>query len=165
MLISSKSSLRKSGEGLSLGGMLPSRSKVQHLLGTNNSLGPHPLVKSQRFTVICVRKLSRVWCTDPVGLAEVRASWPEDPRLSKKKNSLRKSDFDLTTASSIVLLHVHSFQPPKWEGSTCLWQPNQWTSFTILSAAMALDSFIPPTPSIGFLSPASFLPTNPVPPN
>ena len=28
-----------SGEGLSLGGMLPSRSKVQHLLGVDNSLG------------------------------------------------------------------------------------------------------------------------------
>lgn len=30
-----------SGEGLGLEGLLPSRSKVQHLLGANNSLGPH----------------------------------------------------------------------------------------------------------------------------
>jgi hypothetical protein len=35
-----------SGEGLGLEGLLPSRSKVQHLMGANNSLGPHPIVKS-----------------------------------------------------------------------------------------------------------------------
>jgi hypothetical protein len=35
-----------SGKGLGLEGLLPSRSKVQHLMGANNSLGPHPLVKS-----------------------------------------------------------------------------------------------------------------------
>ena len=29
-----------SGEGLGLGGMLPTRSKVQHLLGAFNPLGP-----------------------------------------------------------------------------------------------------------------------------
>jgi hypothetical protein len=32
--------------GLGLEGLLPSRSKVQHLMGVNNSLGPHLLVKS-----------------------------------------------------------------------------------------------------------------------
>ena len=74
-----------SGEGLGLEGLLPSRSKVQHLLGVNNSLGPHPLVKSQRLTLIRVGKLSRVRCTDPMGLIEVRVSWPGHPRLSKKK--------------------------------------------------------------------------------
>jgi D-arabinose 1-dehydrogenase-like Zn-dependent alcohol dehydrogenase len=35
-----------SGESLSLQGLLPSRSKVQHLMGANNFLRPHPLVKS-----------------------------------------------------------------------------------------------------------------------
>jgi hypothetical protein len=35
-----------SGEGLGLEGLLPSRSKVRHLIGANNSLGLHPLVKS-----------------------------------------------------------------------------------------------------------------------
>jgi hypothetical protein len=40
------SALSPSGEGLGLEGLLPSRSKVQHLMGANNSLGPHPLVKS-----------------------------------------------------------------------------------------------------------------------
>ena len=71
--------------GLGLEGLLPSRSKVQHLLGVNNSLGPHPLVKSQRLTLIRVGKLPRVRCTDPMGLVEVRVSWPGHPRLSKKK--------------------------------------------------------------------------------
>ena len=61
--------------------MLPSRSKVQHLLGVNNSLGPHPLMKNQRFTLIRVGKLLRVQYTDPKGLVKVRASWPEQPRL------------------------------------------------------------------------------------
>ena len=75
-----------SGEGLGLEGLLPSRSKVQHLLGANNSLGPHPLVKSQRLTLIRVGKLPRVRCTDPMGLVEVRVSWPGHPRLSKKKS-------------------------------------------------------------------------------
>jgi hypothetical protein len=35
-------------ESLGLEDLLPSRSKVQHLMGANNPLGPHPLVKSQR---------------------------------------------------------------------------------------------------------------------
>lgn len=35
-----------SGEGLGLRVSFPSRSKVQHLIGANNLLGPHPLVKS-----------------------------------------------------------------------------------------------------------------------
>ena len=63
-----------SGEALGLGGMLPLRSKFQHLLGANNSLGPHPLVKSQRLTLIRIGKLSRVRCMDPMGLVEVCVS-------------------------------------------------------------------------------------------
>ena len=74
-----------SGEGLGLEGLLPSRFKIQHLLGANNSLRPHPLVKSQRLTLIRVGKLLRVQCTDPVGLVEVRVSWPGHPRLLKNK--------------------------------------------------------------------------------
>jgi hypothetical protein len=64
--------------------MFPSRSKVQHLLGANYTLGPHPLVKSQRFTLIHVKKFPKVQCTDSMGLIEVHASWPEHPRLKKK---------------------------------------------------------------------------------
>jgi hypothetical protein len=52
-----------SGEGLGLGGLLPSRFKVQHLLGANNSLGSHLLMKSQRFIQFCVEKFLRVQCT------------------------------------------------------------------------------------------------------
>ena len=74
-----------SGEGLGLEGLLPSRSKVQHLLGAINSLGPHSLVKSQRFILIRVGKFPRVRCTNPVGLVEARASWPGHPMISKKK--------------------------------------------------------------------------------
>uniref|UniRef100_A0A2N9GQK3 Flavodoxin-like domain-containing protein n=1 Tax=Fagus sylvatica TaxID=28930 RepID=A0A2N9GQK3_FAGSY len=70
-----------SGEGLGLEDMLPSRSKVQHLLGASNSLGPHPLMKSQGFTLIRVAKLPRVQCMDPVGLVEVHVSWPGHPKL------------------------------------------------------------------------------------
>ena len=36
-----------SGEGLGLEGILPSRSKGEHLLDVNNFLGPHVMVKSQ----------------------------------------------------------------------------------------------------------------------
>ena len=74
-----------SGKGLGLGHMFLSRSKVQHLLGTNYSLGPYPLVKSQRFTLIRVEKFLKVQCTDSVGLEEVRASWSKHPQLKKKK--------------------------------------------------------------------------------
>ena len=69
--------------------MLPSRSTVQHLLGANNSLGPHPLVKSQQFTLIHVGKLLRVRCMNPMGLIKVRTSWAGHPRLSKKKKMLK----------------------------------------------------------------------------
>ncbi|KAG6716962.1 hypothetical protein I3842_04G073900 [Carya illinoinensis] len=54
-----------SGEGLGLEISFPSRSKVQHLMGANNPLGPHPLVKSQRFNQFRVGKLSRVRCMRP----------------------------------------------------------------------------------------------------
>ena len=81
VLIYNPQGVGPSGEGLGLEGLLPLRSKVQHLLGANNSLGPHPLVKSQRLTLIRVEKFPRVWCTDPVGLVEVRVSWPGHPRL------------------------------------------------------------------------------------
>jgi hypothetical protein len=50
-----------------------------------DQLEQRPLVKSQRFTLIRVEKFLRVQCTNPVGLVEMRVSWPGHPRLSKKK--------------------------------------------------------------------------------
>ncbi|KAG7991363.1 hypothetical protein I3843_02G071100 [Carya illinoinensis] len=54
-----------SGEGLGFEVSFPSRSKVQHLMGTNNHLGPHPLVKMQQFNQFRVGKLSRMRCMGP----------------------------------------------------------------------------------------------------
>ena len=79
-----------SGEGLGLGVSFPSRSKVQHLMGANNPLGPHPLVKSQRFNQFRVGKLPRVRCTGPEfilqGWVQRALPWRGSP-TSKKKNS------------------------------------------------------------------------------
>jgi hypothetical protein len=51
-----------------------------------NSLGPHFLVKSQRFTLICVGKSPRVH--HPLGLVEVRTK----PGYQKKKKKLLKQN-------------------------------------------------------------------------
>ena len=50
------------GGGLGLGVCFLLRSKVQHLMSTNNSLGPHSLVKSQQFNQFRVEKLLKVRC-------------------------------------------------------------------------------------------------------
>ena len=55
-----------SAECLSLGCLLTLRSKARHLLGANNPLGSHLLVKSQRFIQFCVGKFLRVRCTGPM---------------------------------------------------------------------------------------------------
>ena len=97
--------LRKAFSGLGLEGMLPLRFKVQHLLGANKSLGPHPLVKSQRFTLIRVGKLPRVRCKDPMGLVKVRVSWPGYSRLSKKRKSIFKSHTLRSHPSKLLASH------------------------------------------------------------
>jgi hypothetical protein len=46
-------------------GFAPFKVQGSTLHGTNNSLGPHSLVKSQQFNQLCVGKFSRVRCTRP----------------------------------------------------------------------------------------------------
>jgi hypothetical protein len=53
------------GFGLKVYSLQGSTFKVQHLMGANNLLGPHLLVKSQRLNQFCVGKLLRVRCTGP----------------------------------------------------------------------------------------------------
>ena len=95
-----------SGECLGFGGILPSKSKVQHLLGANNFLETHFLVKSQRIILIRVGKLLRVRCTDFMGLVEVRVSWPRQPRLKKKNFMSNPSKLKIRAT---LLLNILSF--------------------------------------------------------
>jgi hypothetical protein len=65
------------------------KNEFHHLLGVNNSLGLHLLVKSQRFILIRIGKLLRVRCTYPVELVEVRISCPDTQDYQKKKKKKR----------------------------------------------------------------------------
>jgi serine/threonine protein kinase len=81
-----------SGESLGLEGLLPLRSKVQYLMGANNPLGPHPLVKSQRLNQFRVGKLLRAWCTGSgftlQGWVRRALPWRGSPTSKKKKKKV-----------------------------------------------------------------------------
>jgi hypothetical protein len=77
-----------SGKGLGLGGMLPSRSKVQHLLGANNSLGATPLGKKPTIYADPYRKTSETVVHRSHGISQ--GAHTRTPRLKKKKKKKKE---------------------------------------------------------------------------
>jgi hypothetical protein len=75
---------------------LSSRFKVQHLLSANNSLGPHLLVKSQRFIQFRVGKLLRVRCTRPKFTCRGGSKGPCFVEISRYQKKKKKKDLELS---------------------------------------------------------------------
>ena len=91
-----------SGKGLGLGGMLPSRSKVQHLLGANNSLGATPLGEKPTIYLDPYRKTSESVVHGSHGIS--RGAHIRTPKVIKKKKKKVYSSH-LLLPSPFVSLH------------------------------------------------------------